>query len=120
MAKKILIAEDEKPMAQALVLKLNSEGYNTKAVYDGVEALAELVKNKYDLVLLDLMMPRKDGFAVLEEMKKKEINVPVIVASNLSQEEDFSRAKKMGAKDYFIKSNTSISEVVAHVKKILG
>lgn len=118
--KKILIAEDEKPMARALELKLNNNGFEASAVYDGNQAINALEKDKYDLLLLDLMMPEKDGFAVLEEMKTKNITVPVIVSTNLSQEGDIKRAKDLGAKDYFVKSDTPINEVVEHVKKVLG
>lgn len=118
--KTILIVEDEKPMANALVLKLQKSGFSAKAVYDGLEALDELAKNKYDLILLDLILPKLNGFGVLEEMSKKKIKVPVIVASNLSQEDDMNRAKKLGAKGYFIKSNTPISQVVKYVSDALN
>lgn len=107
-------------MAKALELKLNSSGFEAKAVFDGDEALEELAKTKYDLMLLDLMMPKKDGFGVLEEMKAKGIKIPVIVSTNLSQEGDIAKVKELGAKDYFVKSDTPITEVVKHVKKILG
>src|SRR3989339_986496 len=118
--KKILIAEDEKPMARALEIKLNKAGFETVVVFDGVSALKELVANKYDLLLLDLMMPNKDGFSVLTDMKESKIKVPVIVSTNLNQKEDIEKALSLGAKDYFVKSDTTISEVVEHVKKILG
>ena len=120
MVKKILIAEDEKPMARALELKLNKSGYEAKAVYDGEQAIAELEANKYDLMLLDLMMPKLDGFGVLEAMKEKKIKVPVIVSTNLSQEGDIEKAKVLGAKDYFVKSDTPITGVIEHIKKVLG
>jgi len=118
--KKILIAEDEKPMAHALELKLNNSGFEAKAVFDGEEAMVELEQNKYDLVLLDLMMPKLDGFGVLEKMKEKKMKVPTIVATNLSQESDIARAKDLGAVDYFVKSDTPIMEVIEHIKKIIG
>jgi len=117
--KRILIAEDEKPMAHALEVKLNNSGFEAKAVNDGEEALAELAKNKYDLLLLDLMMPKKDGFDVLTELKEKKNNIPVIVSTNLSQESDIAKVKKLGAKDFFVKSDTPINKVVEHVKKLL-
>ena len=120
MVKKILIAEDEKPMARALELKLNKSGYEAKAVYDGEQAIAELEANKYDLMLLDLMMPKLDGFGVLGVMKEKKIKVPVIVSTNLSQEGDIEKAKVLGAKDYFVKSDTPITGVIEHIKKVLG
>jgi DNA-binding response OmpR family regulator len=118
--KKILIAEDEKPMAKALELKLNNSGFEAKAVFNGVEAVAELEKTNYDLVLLDIMMPKKDGFGVLEDIKAKKIKTKVIVATNLSQENDIKKAKELGAIDYFVKSDTPISQVVKNVQKVLG
>ncbi len=119
MSKKILIAEDEKPMARALELKLKNSGFEAKAVFNGDEAISELSKNKYDLILLDLMMPIKDGFSVLEDLKKNKNKTPVIISSNLGQNEDIKRAKELGAVDYFIKSDTPISLVVEHIKKAL-
>lgn len=118
--KKILIAEDEKPMAHALEVKLNSSGYEATTVFDGQQAIEALEAETYHLVLLDLMMPKKDGFAVLEEMKEKKIKTPVIVSTNLSQESDIDKAKNLGAKDYFVKSDTPITGVVEYVKKTLG
>lgn len=65
------------------------------------------------MILLDLIMPHMDGFAFMEQLKKKS---PVIVLSNLGQDEDKERAKKLGAKDYFVKSNTPITEIIKKVK----
>ena len=118
--KKILVAEDEKAIAKAMELKLKKSGFDVDAVTSGQEALNMLDKNKYDLVITDLMMPKVDGFKILEEIKTKGISVPVIVTSNLSQEEDKIKATELGASDYFIKSNTPIIEIVSHAKKILG
>ena len=114
--KKILIAEDEKPMANALSLKLRSAGFETTLVYDGESAISAARESPFDLILLDLVMPKKDGFLVLTELKKLKITTPVIVSSNLSQEEDIKRAKELGARDYFIKSNTTLAEIVEKVK----
>ncbi len=118
--KKILIAEDEKPMSRALVLKLGNSGYEAKPAYDGQEALDMLAKEKFDLILLDLMMPRVDGFGVLEEMKKRGDSTPVICSTNLSQPSDIDRTKALGVIDYFVKSDTPISEVVDRVGKALS
>ena len=116
--KKILIAEDEKPMANAMENKLTSEGYVVTTVGDGAQVLVELKKKKYDLLLLDLIMPIMDGFTVLEQMKAKKIKTPVIVLSNLGQEEDQAKTKALGAKGYFIKSNISLSDIVEQIKKL--
>ncbi len=117
--KKILIAEDEKPMANALGLKLRSAGFETTLVYDGESAIAVGKDSSFDLILLDLVMPKKDGFFVLAELKKLKIATPVIVSSNLSQDEDIKRAKDLGARDYFIKSDTTLADIVEKVKRIL-
>lgn len=117
--KRILIAEDELPIASALELKLQHSGFETVHAIDGEVAIAELKSGKFDLVILDLMMPKLDGFGVLTEMKKLGMTTPVIVASNLSQPEDEKKAKDMGAADFFIKSNVPLSELVVKVQAIV-
>lgn len=112
----VLIVEDEKPLSHALEMKLKNQGFSTKVVVNGQEAIKELKETKYDLVLLDLIMPVMDGFAVLEEMRNQKLNVPVIVLSNLGQEEDRAKTKSLGAVDYFVKSNTPIAEILKRVK----
>jgi DNA-binding response OmpR family regulator len=118
--KKILVADDERAMANALKLKLEHEGFTVDTAANGVEALNLLKKNSYELLLLDLVMPKKDGFAVLAEMKDEKIKTPVIVTSNLGQEEDQKKVAAFGVKGYFIKSNTPITELVSHIKKAVG
>ncbi len=117
--KKILIVEDERPLSHALEIKLKSQGFNTTVVINGQEALDEMAKNEYDMVLLDLIMPIMDGFGVLEEMQNKKIKIPVIVLSNLGQDEDRAKTKALGALDYFVKSNTPIAEILERVKSAL-
>lgn len=115
--KKILIIEDEKPLAKALELKLGEAGFETEAVYDGEEAAKILKTKKFDLIILDLIIPKLDGFDVLEMLRIQKIDTPVVISSNLSQEEDLNKAKQMGVVDYFIKSNTSIADVVKKISK---
>ncbi len=117
--KKILIVEDEKPLARVMSLKLNSAGYQTMAVFDGVEALAILAKDSFDLIILDLVMPKKDGHFVLAELKRLNIKTPVIVASNLGQQEDIDKVKQLGAIDYFVKSDITLVEMVNKVQQYL-
>ena len=117
--KKILIVDDEKPMARALELKLQHSGFETKIVNEGTEALNLMEKDKFNLVLLDLMMPNLDGFKVLEALQKKKNTVPIVVTSNLSQLEDEKRELALGAEHYFVKSNTPLSTIIDYVKKIL-
>lgn len=118
--KSILIAEDEQSMAKILTKKLQASGYEAKAVSDGQEAVDELSKTKYNLLLLDLLMPKMDGFTVLSKLKEKGISVTVIVTSNLGQEEDIKKAKALGAKDYLVKANVSLAQIIEKVKSHLG
>lgn len=120
MAKeKILIVEDEKAMARALELKLTHAGFETVSAGNGEDALTILEKETFALILLDLVMPKMDGFSVLETLKHKNIKTPVMILSNLSQEEDEKRAKALGAKDFFVKSNTPIATIVEKVLQFL-
>ena len=115
--KKILVAEDEKPIARALTLKLKRAGFEVITVFDGQQALDVLKKENIDLLLLDLMMPVMDGFTVLEEINKRKIKVKVFITSNLGQESDIEKAKNLGVIDFFIKSNVSITEIIKKVEK---
>ncbi len=116
--RRILIVEDERPLSHALEMKLKNQGYDPHVVMNGTDAIAEVKKGGYALILLDLIMPIMDGFAVLEELKSMKNTVPVIVLSNLGQDEDRAKAKTLGAVDYFVKSNTPIADIVERVKKI--
>ena len=118
--KKILVVEDEKPLAHALELKFGKLGFTVTIAGDGDEAVNILKKDKFSLVLLDIMLPKRDGFSVLEEMKKTGNKTPVIMTTNLSQNEDEKKAKDLGAVDYFVKSDTPIAEIVGKVEKFLG
>ncbi len=117
--KRVLIVEDEKPLAHALALKMGHEGYAVTVAGNGAEGLKEVTTGAYDIVLLDLIMPEVDGFTILQEMQTKGIKIPVLVLSNLGQDEDRERAKKLGAKDYFVKANTPIAEILKKVKEII-
>lgn len=114
--KKIIIIEDDKPISNILHLKLEDAGFEAIVAYNGKTGIEEVEKG-CDLVILDLMMPVKDGFEVLKELNEKKIQIPVIVMSNLSQDEDIDRAKKLGAKDYFVKSNIDLKDVISQVEK---
>ncbi len=117
--KYILVAEDDRFYAHIYQAKLSFEGYELQVVNNGDELLKAAKEKKPDLILLDLMMPVKDGFDTLRELKAdaqlKEIKVVVI--SNLGQDEDVKSALEAGAVDFFIKANLSIEEMVEKVKK---
>lgn len=115
--KRVLIVEDEKPLAHALELKLQHEGFNTTVATNGSDGLALLQKESFDVVLLDLMMPVIDGFQVLEKLQEQDLHPTVFVLSNLSQREDEQRVLSLGAKKYFVKANTPLAVIVDEVKK---
>jgi len=118
--KKVLVAEDEKPIAKAFQLKLESVGFEVVAVFDGNEALKALRAGAFDLILLDLVMPNKNGIDVLTEMQRLKIITPVIIATNLSQAEDLEKAKQFkNVKGYFVKSEVPIAKIVEHAKTLL-
>lgn len=106
-------------MAHALELKLTHAGFEAKAVFNGEDGVKLLQKETFALILLDLIMPKMDGFKVLETLKEKKIQIPVMIVSNLSQEDDEKRAKALGAKEFFIKSNTPIATIVEKVAQFL-
>jgi DNA-binding response OmpR family regulator len=114
--KKILIVEDERPLAHALELKMTHEGYETTVAATGEEGLKEATSGKYDLILLDLILPGVDGFTILQAMKDKKMKIVVIVLSNLGQDEDRKKAADFGAKQYLVKSNVPLSDIVKVVK----
>jgi two-component system, OmpR family, response regulator ResD len=116
---KILIVEDERPLAHALELKMNHEGYETTVAGSGNEGLKEATSGKYDMILLDLILPEVDGFTILQEIKDKKVKALVIVLSNLGQDEDRKKAQELGAKNYLVKSNAPLADIVKAVKAIL-
>jgi len=118
----VLVAEDDKFYGQIFKTKLGKDGVDVVVATDRAKALKAARERTPNLILLDLVMPVKDGFETLQELKADANlkNVPVIVLSNLGQDSDVEKAKKMGAKDYLIKSNVSIQEVVEMAKKYLG
>ena len=117
----ILIVEDEDFLIMALKDNLVAAGYTVDIARNGDEALKKIQKKKPSLVLLDILMPQKDGFYVLEEIKKNPERqlIPVIVLSNLGEDKVIKRALDMGADDYLVKSQHSIQEVIKRVKDYL-
>lgn len=119
---KVLIIEDDSFLSQMYATKLQNENYEVLVASDGEKGLASAKKNKPDIILLDLLMPKKDGFSVLAELHKDKtlINVPVLVLTNLSQKSDVDRCFALGAKDYLIKAHSIPSEVVVKVQELLS
>lgn len=119
-SKKILIMEDEKPLSRALELKLTHEGYLVKSLPSGENFSKTIEEDKFSLIICDLIMPKVDGFQVLEIIKDKNIEIPVIVLTNLSQPEDEKRVKDLGASYFFIKSDTPLMAIVNKVEELIN
>jgi len=118
MAKSVLICEDEKAISKTMQLKLQKSGFEVEQAFNGEEALAILEKkDTFDIILLDLLMPKVDGFGVLEELKKRGNKIKIVVTSNLSQDEDRKRAAELGAIGYLVKADTPISKIIDYVVK---
>lgn len=119
--KTILVVEDDPPLSRVYRDKLTSAGFDVQAAHDGEAAIAALKKSKPDLIILDLLLPKKDGFQVLQEIHDTAgwKSIPVVVASNLGVEDDIAKAKKLGAKDYIVKSDTSLADLISKVKRML-
>jgi len=119
LGKKILIVEDEKPLSHALKLKLSHEGYEVTVAGDGEEGVELALKNTFDLILIDIIMPKMDGFMLLSKLREAGNRTTIIVLSNLGQKEDIEKAKQLGAVEYMVKSNTPISRIVTAVNAFL-
>ncbi len=115
--KRILLVEDEKPIARALELKLTHANFLVRVATNGQEAITLFKKERFALILLDLILPIMNGFEVLQFLKENKNTIPVIVFSSLGQPEDQKRTKELGATDFIIKSTTSIADMVEKIKK---
>ncbi len=122
MAKKILLIEDDEALIEALREKFQEGGFSLLASSDGEAGLKMAEEERPDAILLDLVLPRKHGFEVLEELKKTErlSEIPVIVFTNLESSEDIERAYSLGARAYLIKANYTPMEVVKKVIDVLA
>jgi len=119
--KKILIIEDDRSLQNALVEIIQQEGFETESAFDGEEGLAKIRSFGPDLVLLDIILPKKDGFDLLSEIKKDEAlkNIPVLVLTNLEEVNNIQKALDLGANSYLVKSDFSLKDIVEKVRAIL-
>lgn len=119
---KILIIEDDRFIAKMYQTKLSLEGYAVETAENGTQGVEKIKSFSPDLVLLDIIMPEMDGFGVLEAIRDDDTinSTPVVVMSNLAQEDHLKRAKALGAKDYIIKSQLTPMDVVKKIKDVLA
>jgi DNA-binding response OmpR family regulator len=119
---KLLVIEDERALNKAFEDKFARAGYEVKVAFDGEEGLALVKSFAPDAIVLDLVMPKKDGFEVLRELQSDSAlsMIPVVVVSNLGEDGDLKRALALGAKDYYVKSEHPINEIVEKVKDAIA
>lgn len=121
MKEKILVVEDEETIRSMLIDSLEERGYVVQAAVDGESGLGLALKNEYDLILLDIVLPRKNGLEVLEELQKaKKEDLPkVLVLTNLGETDSIQKALDLGAMSYLVKADHNLSDIMLKVEKLL-
>jgi len=121
---KVALVEDDPFLREICSKKLAKEGYTVYEAIDGQQALDTIKKVKPDIVLLDIILPAIDGFQILHELRqnpdKAIASVPIIMLSNLGQDDDIKKAMEMGANDYLVKAHFTTEEIAEKIKKTLG
>jgi len=120
--KKILFIEDEFKLQKTMGKFLEEEGYKVIRALDGEVGLRLAKKEKPDLILLDLILPKMDGFEVLKNLKedKETKDIPVIILTNLESPEDIEKCLSLGATTYLVKSDQNLEDVLSKIKNTLG
>lgn len=118
----VLIVEDDTFLANIYKTKFEMEGFQVSVAENGEAGLNDVKKKKPDIVLLDILLPKMDGFTVLKNLKSDDEvkNIPVILLTNLGQKDDVEKGLELGAVDYLIKAHFKPSETVQKVKKVLN
>jgi DNA-binding response OmpR family regulator len=121
-SKKILLVEDDDSLATVYQTRLQAEGFDTRRVPNGEEALSNALDYKPDMILLDVMMPKVSGFDVLDILRNtpETAGIKIIMLTALSQDADKKRAEDLGVDDYLVKSQVVIADVVDRIKQHLG
>jgi len=117
----IVLIEDEEMLANMYETKFTNEGFQLRKALDGEAGLKLIEEDKPDLVLLDIIMPKLDGFSVLKKIREnaKTKDLPVILLTNLGQDEDIKKGQQLGAVGYLVKANLTPAEVVSKVQEYL-
>lgn len=118
---RVLIVEDDKFLLDTMAKRFSENGFTLDYASDGDKALETAKRFRPHVIILDILLPHKDGFQILEEIKKDDElkRVPVIFVSNLGTQEDIDRGKKLGAFSFLIKATVTIDEIIREVKKAL-
>ena len=122
MSKTILFIEDEEALQKAITTMLEKDGYKVLSAMEGDTAVKYAREEEYDLVLLDLILPKLNGFEILKELKQNEEkkHIPVLIVTNLETSADIQKALDLGATNYLVKSNYNLDEIIKKIKTALG
>ncbi len=122
MQKRVLYVEDEDFFAKTLSRSLEHIGCEVVVAPDGEEGLTRIQKERFDIILLDLLLPKKDGFEILQAVKAEPAttDIPIVIVSNLFSDEDQKKVTALGVKHYFVKAFTDPRTIVSYVGKALG
>lgn len=118
--KKVMIIEDDKFLSSLIKTRLEKEGFFVIQAFDGEEATELLRQDRPDLIVMDLVMPKMNGFEVLQTISitPQLEKVPVVILSNLAQDSDIEKARELGAKEYFVKVKISIDDLLKKIKEL--
>jgi DNA-binding response OmpR family regulator len=119
---KVLIVEDDEFLRDLVTEKMSKEGFAVRSCIDAPQVFTALAQEKPDIILLDLILPGIDGFEILARIKADEsiAHIPVLILSNLGQQEDIDRVMSLGAYGFMVKANYTLKEIVARVRKVLA
>lgn len=119
-AMRILIVEDDPLLVRIYSVRLKEEGFEVIVATDGNEALESVQKTVPDFIVLDLLMPRKDGYAFLQDLNALNLpkKPPILVLSNLDKAEDIEKAKQMGVNDFVVKGDTNMDAIIEKIKAL--
>ncbi len=118
--KKVLIVEDDRLIFTILSRELSDAGYEVSNAYDGEQALTLTRDQRPDIVLLDILLPRKNGFEVLQDLKADDdlSSIPVVILSNLGQPDDIKKGRDLGAEDYLVKVEFEPKQIISKVRAL--
>ena len=120
-AKKVMVIEDDRFLSSLIKARVEKDGITATQAFDGEDAIKRLPDERPDLVILDLVMPKANGFDVLKaiSMMPGLERTPVVIVSNLAQDSDIEKARQLGAKEYFVKVKISIDDLISKIETLV-
>lgn len=118
--KKVMLVEDDRFLSSLIKARLEKDGFVVSQAFDGDDAIKRLPDERPDLVILDLIMPKTNGFEVLKQISLMPglERTPVVIVSNLAQDSDIEKARQLGAKEYFVKVKISIDDLIGKIENL--